>query len=68
MFLVNIKEPARSIWWTTRNSRSLKITEVEAERFLHDGGLRPTGRYFLTAANARNEIVVIDTRDRRAGR
>lgn len=33
---------------------------IEAERFLHDGGLDGTGRYFLVAANSRNRMVVVD--------
>jgi nitrite reductase (NO-forming)/hydroxylamine reductase len=36
---------------------------VEAERFLHDGGWDLSKRYFLTAANARDVISVIDTKE-----
>ncbi|GAB1464861.1 hypothetical protein MASR2M54_03610 [Aliarcobacter cryaerophilus] len=36
---------------------------VEAERFLHDGGWDLSKRYFMTAANARDVISVIDTKD-----
>ncbi len=39
------------------------MTEINAERFLHDGGLDSTQRYFLTAANARGKVVVIDTKE-----
>ena len=42
--------------------KNLKVTEIEAEQFLHDGGFDSTKRYFLTAANARHKIVVIDTK------
>jgi nitrite reductase (NO-forming)/hydroxylamine reductase len=43
--------------------KNLKTTEIEAERFLHDGGLDSTHRYFITAANARGKLVVIDTKE-----
>ena len=61
-FIVNIKETGKIHLVDYSDIESLKITEVEAERFLHDGGFDRTGRYFLTAANARNTIVVIDTK------
>ena len=61
-FIVNIKETGKIHLVDYSDIESLKITEVEAERFLHDGGFDATGRYFLTAANARNTIVVIDTK------
>jgi nitrite reductase (NO-forming)/hydroxylamine reductase len=35
---------------------------IAAERFLHDGGWDHTQRYFLVAANMRNQIAVIDTK------
>jgi len=62
MFLVNIKETGKIHLVDYSDLENLKITEVEAERFLHDGGFDRTGRYFLTAANARNTIVVVDTK------
>lgn len=62
-FIVNIKETGKIHLVDYSNIESLKITEVEAERFLHDGGLDSTKRYFLTAANARNKVVVLDTKE-----
>ncbi|MCF3973535.1 nitrite reductase [Paracoccus salsus] len=62
-FIVNIKETGKIHLVDYSNIKSLKITEVEAERFLHDGGLDSTKRYFLTAANARNAVVVLDTKE-----
>ncbi len=35
-------------------------SRIASERFLHDGGWDHTGRYFLVAANSRNQMVVID--------
>jgi nitrite reductase (NO-forming)/hydroxylamine reductase len=39
------------------------VTTINAGRFLHDGGFDSTGRYFLVAANARNRIAVVDTKE-----
>lgn len=36
------------------------VSQIGAERFLHDGGLDHTGRYFLVAANMRDTMAVID--------
>lgn len=44
---------------------NLKITQVEAERFLHDGGFDATGRYFIVAANMRDQLVVVDTKTKK---
>ncbi|SEK02814.1 dissimilatory nitrite reductase (NO-forming), cytochrome cd1 type apoprotein [Cribrihabitans marinus] len=62
-FIVNIKETGKIHLVDYSDINSLKITEVDAERFLHDGGLDSTKRYFLTAANARNKVVVMDTKE-----
>jgi nitrite reductase (NO-forming)/hydroxylamine reductase len=43
--------------------KNLKVTAIEAERFLHDGGFDSSGRYFLVAANARDTIAVVDTKE-----
>ena len=44
---------------------NLRVTDIGTERFLHDGGLDSTGRYFLVAANARHRLAVIDTQEGR---
>ncbi|ABV94913.1 nitrite reductase precursor [Dinoroseobacter shibae DFL 12 = DSM 16493] len=62
-FIVNVKETGKILLVDYSDIRNLKVTEIEAERFLHDGGLDSTKRYFLTAANARNKIAVIDTKE-----
>lgn len=36
------------------------VSTIATEKFLHDGGFDETGRYFLTAANASNKMVIID--------
>jgi nitrite reductase (NO-forming)/hydroxylamine reductase len=62
-FLVNVKETGKIMMVDYSDIDALKITEINAERFLHDGGLDSTQRYFLTAANARGKVVVIDTKE-----
>jgi nitrite reductase (NO-forming)/hydroxylamine reductase len=39
------------------------VRRVGAERFLHDGGWDHTGRYFMVAANMRNQMAVIDVQE-----
>jgi len=62
-FIVNVKETGKILLVDYSDIRNLRTTEIEAERFLHDGGLDSTRRYFMTAANARDKIVVIDTKE-----
>ncbi|HSF96346.1 MAG TPA: cytochrome D1 domain-containing protein [Thermohalobaculum sp.] len=62
-FIVNVKETGKILMVDYSDIKNLKTTEIEAERFLHDGGFDSTKRYFLTAANARNKIAVIDTKE-----
>lgn len=40
-------------------------SRIPAERFLHDGGWDKSGRYFLIAANMRDQMVVIDVKDKK---
>lgn len=61
-FIVNVKETGRILLVDYSDIKNLTITSIEAERFLHDGGLDASNRYFLTAANARGKVVVIDTK------
>lgn len=63
-FLVNVKETGHALMVNYEDIDALKITDIAAERFLHDGGFDSTGRYFFVAANARNKVAVIDTKDR----
>lgn len=62
-FIVNIKETGHILLVDYSDLKNLKVTTIEAERFLHDGGFDSTGRYFLVAANARNKIAVVDTKE-----
>jgi nitrite reductase (NO-forming)/hydroxylamine reductase len=60
-WIVNIKETGQ-VWivnYADPNNPTIKM--IESARFLHDGGLDATRRYFLVAANQSNKIVVVDT-------
>jgi nitrite reductase (NO-forming)/hydroxylamine reductase len=64
-WVVNVKETGQ-VWLVDYSDLSnLKVSIIDAERFLHDGGWDSTKRYFLVAANMRNKVVVIDTREKR---
>ncbi len=62
-FIVNVKETGKILIVNFEDLANLKVTTIDAERFLHDGGFDSTGRYFLVAANARNTIAVVDTKE-----
>jgi nitrite reductase (NO-forming)/hydroxylamine reductase len=62
-FVVNVKETGRILLVNYADVKNLKVTSIEAERFLHDGGFDKTGRYFLVAANARHKIAIVDTKE-----
>jgi nitrite reductase (NO-forming)/hydroxylamine reductase len=60
-FVVNVKETGKVLLVDYRDIRNLKLTEIEAAQYLHDGGWDATKRYFLVAANQSNKIAVVDT-------
>jgi nitrite reductase (NO-forming)/hydroxylamine reductase len=62
-FVVNVKETGKILMVNYEDLKNLKVTTIDAERFLHDGGFDSTGRYFLVAANARDTIAVVDTKE-----
>ncbi|MCB1431741.1 MAG: c-type cytochrome, partial [Alphaproteobacteria bacterium] len=62
-FIVNVKETGKILLVDYTDLKNLKTVEIEAERFLHDGGFDSTKRYFLVAANARGKIAVVDTKE-----
>ena len=62
-FIVNVKETGKIQLVDYSDIHNLKVTEIEAERFLHDGGFDSSKRYFLVAANARNKVAVVDTKE-----
>jgi len=62
-FIVTVKETGKILMVNYEDLDNLKVTAINAERFLHDGGFDSTGRYFLVAANARDKVAVVDTKD-----
>jgi len=62
-FVVNVKETGMTQLVNYTDLINLKTTTVSGSKFLHDGGFDSSGRYFLVAANASNQIVVIDTKE-----
>ncbi len=62
-FIVNVKETGKVLLVNYSDINNLKVTSIGTARFLHDGGWDSTQRYFLTAANKSNKIVVIDSKE-----
>jgi nitrite reductase (NO-forming)/hydroxylamine reductase len=62
-FIVNVKETGHILLVDYSDLKNLRVKDLEAERFLHDGGFDSTKRYFLVAANARNRLAVVDTKE-----
>jgi nitrite reductase (NO-forming)/hydroxylamine reductase len=62
-FIVNAKETGKIMAVNYSDLKNLKMTIIDAARFLHDGGFDSTGRYFMVAANASNKIAVVDTKE-----
>ncbi len=62
-FVVNVKETGKVMMVNYADINNLKVTEIEAAKFLHDGGWDSTKRYFLVAANQSNKIAVVDARE-----
>jgi len=63
-FIVNVKETGKILLVNYEDTKALQVTELEAARFLHDGGWDSTKRYFMTAANKSNKVAVVDSKDR----
>ena len=62
-WIVNIKETGQ-VWivdYTDPINPTIKM--IESERFLHDGGLDASKRYFLVAANQSNKVAVVDLQE-----
>jgi nitrite reductase (NO-forming) / hydroxylamine reductase len=63
-FIVNVKETGHILLVNYENIKALSVTDIEAARFLHDGGWDRSKRYFMTAANQSDKIAIVDSRDR----
>ncbi len=62
-FVVNVKETGQTLLVDYSNIDALKVTTIGTARFLHDGGLDSTKRYFMVAANNSNKIAAVDLKD-----
>lgn len=62
-FVVNVKETGKILLVNYSDLDNLGITEINAARFLHDGGWDASKRYFMVAANQSNKVAVVDTKD-----
>jgi len=62
-FMVNLKEAGKVLLVDYSDLDALKVTSVNAAKFLHDGGWDSTKRYFMDAANKSNIISVIDSKE-----
>jgi nitrite reductase (NO-forming)/hydroxylamine reductase len=62
-FVVNVKETGKILMINYKDVNALRVTEIGAARFLHDGGWDATKRFFLVAANQSNKIAVLDTKE-----
>lgn len=67
-FIINVKETGKVLMVNYQDLANLKVTEVEAAQFLHDGGWDSTHRYFMSAANKSNKIAVIDSKEGKLAR
>jgi nitrite reductase (NO-forming)/hydroxylamine reductase len=61
-FIVNVKETGKVLLVNYEDVDNLSVTTIPTARFLHDGGWDSTHRYFLTAANQSDKVVVIDSK------
>jgi nitrite reductase (NO-forming)/hydroxylamine reductase len=62
-FVVNVKETGKTLLVDYSSVDALKVTEIGTARFLHDGGLDSTKRYFMVAANQSNKIAAVDLKE-----
>jgi nitrite reductase (NO-forming)/hydroxylamine reductase len=62
-FVVNVKETGKILLVDYRDLDNLKVTEIGAARFLHDGGWDSSKRYFLVAANQSNKVAAVDVKE-----
>jgi nitrite reductase (NO-forming)/hydroxylamine reductase len=61
-FIANIKEAGKILAIDYSDLDNLKVTTINAAKFLHDGGWDKTHRYFMSAANKSNIISVVDSK------
>ena len=62
-FLVNVKETGKTLLVNYTDLDTIATKEIPVAKFLHDGGLDSSKRYFMVAANQSNKIGAIDMKD-----
>ena len=62
-FVVNVKETGKTLMVNYSNLNEITTKEIPVAKFLHDGGLDSSKRYFMIAANQSNKIGAIDLKD-----
>jgi nitrite reductase (NO-forming)/hydroxylamine reductase len=62
-FVVNVKETGKILMVDYSDINALKTTELQAARFLHDGGWDASKRYFMVAANQSNKVAAVDAKE-----
>nr|WP_296671150.1 cytochrome D1 domain-containing protein [Sulfuricaulis sp.] len=62
-WVINLKETGLIQLVDYSDLKNLKTVTIESSKFLHDGGWDSTKRYFLVAANASNQVAVVDTKE-----
>jgi nitrite reductase (NO-forming)/hydroxylamine reductase len=62
-FVVSVKETGKILMVNYGDIDNIKVTEIGAAKFLHDGGFDSSQRYFLVAANQSNKIAVVDVKE-----
>lgn len=62
-FVVSVKETGKILMVNYGDIQNLKVTEIGAARFLHDGGWDASKQFFLVAANQSNKVAVVDAKE-----
>ena len=62
-FLVNVKETGKTLLVNYTDLNAISTKEIPVSKYLHDGGLDSTKRYFMVAANQSNQIGAIDMKE-----
>jgi len=62
-FVVNVKETGKTLMVNYSDINEITTKEIPVAKFLHDGGLDSSKRYFMIAANQSNKIGAVDLKD-----
>lgn len=62
-FVVNVKETGKTLMVNYSDINAITTKEIPVAKFLHDGGLDSSHRYFMVAANQSNKIGAIDMKE-----